>query len=203
MLTSWWNVRSIHDEKYKALVVVPSLVRGLLTTYCLTSSSLDRLKSLRILLALLGPRRRGTVLSVSPGMSFSPERKNYWLEAMDMHTKFLLPFTNKLCTLLWPLDNTILWAYWQIFVCRSFFWFYSIFIQMNFTNEQNQFVKTFCGYLYCIHFNWKSFSNWGSRTLKRMLSGQHKIWGCQSKHVNFKSLLNMFIETLYQKVSIH
>ncbi|KAG7225851.1 hypothetical protein INR49_014372, partial [Caranx melampygus] len=32
-----------------------------------------RLKSLRILLALLGPRRRGTVLSVSPGMSFSPE----------------------------------------------------------------------------------------------------------------------------------
>lgn len=50
----------------------PSLVRGLRTTYCLTSSSLDRLKSLRILLALLGPRRRGTVLSVSPGMSFSP-----------------------------------------------------------------------------------------------------------------------------------
>jgi len=37
---------------------------------------------------------------------------------------------------------------------------------MNFTNEQNQFVKTFCCYLYCIHFNWKSFSNWGSRTLK-------------------------------------
>ena len=52
---------------------LPSLVRGLLTTYCLTSSSLARLKSLRILLALLGPRRRGTVLSVSPGMSFSPE----------------------------------------------------------------------------------------------------------------------------------
>lgn len=52
--------------------VLPSLVRGLLTTYCLTSSSLDKLKSLRILLALLGPRRRGTVLSVSPGMSFSP-----------------------------------------------------------------------------------------------------------------------------------
>lgn len=54
---------------------LPSLVRGLLTTYCLTSSSLDRLNSLRILLALLGPRRRGTVLSVSPGMSFSPERE--------------------------------------------------------------------------------------------------------------------------------
>ncbi|KAG7274524.1 hypothetical protein CRUP_025717 [Coryphaenoides rupestris] len=39
-------------------------VTGLRTTYCLTSSSLDRLNSLRILLALLGPRRRGTVLSV-------------------------------------------------------------------------------------------------------------------------------------------
>lgn len=68
---------SPHDFHYSAQTVhkvryLPSFARGLLTTYCLTSSSLARLKSLRILLALLGPRRRGTVLSVSPGMSFSP-----------------------------------------------------------------------------------------------------------------------------------
>merc|ERR1719347_1964778 len=46
--------------------------RGLLMTYWRTSSSLDRLKSLRILVALLGPRRRGTALSVRPGISLAP-----------------------------------------------------------------------------------------------------------------------------------
>merc|ERR1711931_161359 len=46
--------------------------RGLLMTYSRTSSSLSKLNSLRILEALLGPRRLGTVLSVSPGMSASP-----------------------------------------------------------------------------------------------------------------------------------
>lgn len=63
------------DQTVPQVCDLPSFVRGLLTTYCLTSSSLARLKSLRILLALLGPRRRGTVLSVSPGMSFSPENQ--------------------------------------------------------------------------------------------------------------------------------
>ena len=48
------------------------MFRDFLTTYWQTSSSLERLKSLRILLALLGPRRRGTVVSVRPGISFSP-----------------------------------------------------------------------------------------------------------------------------------
>ena len=54
-------------------IYIPSFaVSGLLTTYCLTSSSFDKLKSFLILLALLGPRRRGTVLSVTPGISWSP-----------------------------------------------------------------------------------------------------------------------------------
>merc|ERR1712142_1042632 len=46
--------------------------KGLLTTYCLTSSSLLRLNNLRILPALLGPKRRGIVVSVNPGISASP-----------------------------------------------------------------------------------------------------------------------------------
>merc|ERR1719210_2922180 len=46
--------------------------RGLLMTYWQTSSSFDRLKSLRILEALLGPRRLGMVVSVRPGMSAAP-----------------------------------------------------------------------------------------------------------------------------------
>lgn len=75
--------------------VLPSLVRGLLTTYCLTSSSLDKLKSLRILLALLGPRRRGTVLSVSPGMSFSPvsnkDRDGQLIKSEEFLKVFLAP----------------------------------------------------------------------------------------------------------------
>lgn len=81
--TSMWhrNVQYTYIKKapyfairvfFKTTSVSPSLFRGLRTTYCLTSSSLARLKSLRILLALLGPRRRGTVVSVRPGISFSP-----------------------------------------------------------------------------------------------------------------------------------
>merc|ERR1719204_1949391 len=45
---------------------------GLLITYWHTSSSLVRLNSLRILLALLGPSLLGMVLSVNPGISASP-----------------------------------------------------------------------------------------------------------------------------------
>jgi len=45
---------------------------GRRTTYCRTSSSFVRLKSLRMWLARLGPSRRGTVLSVSPSISPSP-----------------------------------------------------------------------------------------------------------------------------------
>lgn len=52
---------------------LPSFLgRGLFTTYCLTSSSFDRLNSLRILDARLGPRRRGTFVSVRPGISLTP-----------------------------------------------------------------------------------------------------------------------------------
>ena len=41
---------------------LPSLFRGFLTTYWWTSSSLERLKNLQILLALWGPRQRGTLV---------------------------------------------------------------------------------------------------------------------------------------------
>ena len=53
----------------KKVLLLSVAARGLLTTYCLTSSSLLKLNNLRILLALLGPRRRGIVLSVRPGIS--------------------------------------------------------------------------------------------------------------------------------------
>merc|ERR1719348_2810888 len=46
--------------------------RGLLMTYWQRSSSLVRLNSFLILLALLGPSLLGMVLSVSPGISASP-----------------------------------------------------------------------------------------------------------------------------------
>merc|ERR1712154_623269 len=54
------------------LAFLPSFSgRGRLTTYC-PSSSLVRLKRRRIFDALLGPRRRGTVVSVRPSISPSP-----------------------------------------------------------------------------------------------------------------------------------
>ena len=49
---------------------LPSLFRGFLTAYWQTSSSLERLESLQILLAPLGPGPWG--VSVSPKISFSP-----------------------------------------------------------------------------------------------------------------------------------
>lgn len=42
-------------------------------TYFLTSSFFVKLNNLRILDARLGPKRRGTVVSVRPGISCSPE----------------------------------------------------------------------------------------------------------------------------------
>ena len=42
-------------------------------TYFLTSSSLLRLKRRLIFVARLGPSLRGTTLSVSPSISFSPK----------------------------------------------------------------------------------------------------------------------------------
>lgn len=48
----------------------PSFWIGRFTTNRRTSSSLDKLNSLRILLALLGPKRRGTSLSVKSGISY-------------------------------------------------------------------------------------------------------------------------------------
>ena len=50
---------------------LPSLFMGFRTTYW-QISSLERLKNLRILLALFGPRLWGTEVSVTPGISFSP-----------------------------------------------------------------------------------------------------------------------------------
>lgn len=47
---------------------------GRRTTYCRTSSSFDKLNSFLILFARFGPSRRATVLSVNPGISFSPAK---------------------------------------------------------------------------------------------------------------------------------
>lgn len=49
---------------------LPSLCRGFLIMHW-QASPLERLKSLRILLGLLGPRWRGTVVLVRPGIPFS------------------------------------------------------------------------------------------------------------------------------------
>lgn len=66
-------------EQASYTIYLPSFCgRGLLTTYWRTSSSLDRLNSFLILLALLGPRRRGMVVSVRPGMSFSPKHTDIY-----------------------------------------------------------------------------------------------------------------------------
>lgn len=54
---------------------LPSLTgKGRLMTYLLTSSSLARLKSLRMFEALLGPLRLGTELSVNPGISYNTHK---------------------------------------------------------------------------------------------------------------------------------
>lgn len=45
--------------------------KGFPTTHWQKSSSLKRLKSFEILLALLGPNHQGTVVQGSPGISFS------------------------------------------------------------------------------------------------------------------------------------
>ena len=53
-------------------VFLPSLFRRFLTAYRCTLSSFERLESLWILPAVLCPGCQGTVVSVRPGMSFSP-----------------------------------------------------------------------------------------------------------------------------------
>merc|ERR1712080_411767 len=73
----------------------PSLAgRGRLITYWQTLSSFDKLNSFLILDALLGPSRRGIVLSVSPGISASPfltiitERTESWPSTIHPRTDF-------------------------------------------------------------------------------------------------------------------
>ena len=62
-----------HRHTENNLPSCPSLSgSALLITYCLTSSSLLRLKSFLILDALFGPSLLGCVLSVRPGISLSP-----------------------------------------------------------------------------------------------------------------------------------
>ena len=75
------------------LLLLSVAASGRLTTYCLTSSSLLRLNSLRILLALFGPRRLGIVLSVRPGISCSPEEQNLYKFTLS-YIKFMLDSTH-------------------------------------------------------------------------------------------------------------
>lgn len=63
------------SEKLHATEILPFFVvnvRRYVLMYFLTSSSLDRLNSLRILDALFGPLILGFSISVRPGKSFSP-----------------------------------------------------------------------------------------------------------------------------------
>ena len=61
-----------HQDTSQTLPDFVVKVRRYVLTYFLTSSSLDRLNSLRILDALLGPLILGFSMSVKPGKSFSP-----------------------------------------------------------------------------------------------------------------------------------
>merc|ERR1719470_332630 len=76
--------------------------RGLLITYWQTSSSLVKLNSFLILLALLGPNLLGMVLSVSPGISASPfltmamDRTARLPSTMHPRTDFLLRSPSRL-----------------------------------------------------------------------------------------------------------
>merc|ERR1719516_40104 len=76
--------------------------RGLLMTYWHTSSSLVRLNSFLILLALLGPNLLGMVLSVRPGISASPfltmamDRTARLPSTMQPRTDFLLRSPSRL-----------------------------------------------------------------------------------------------------------
>lgn len=84
------ELRIFHHCRPLHIIYLPSFCgRGLLTTYWRTSSSLDRLNSFLILLALLGPRRRGMVVSVRPGMSFSPKHTDIY-KCLHKHT-FQMP----------------------------------------------------------------------------------------------------------------
>lgn len=73
--------------------------RALLMIYCLTSSSLERLYSLRIFPTLLGPSRRGLTSSVRPGISVSPLRTITRLSTLRLLST-MQPWTD--LRLLWP-----------------------------------------------------------------------------------------------------
>ena len=78
--------RWIFGERYFCLF--PSFKgSGRLMTYCLTSSSLAKLKSLRILVARFGPRRLGTVTSVRPGMSCKTKNNATQISHDLLHNK--------------------------------------------------------------------------------------------------------------------
>lgn len=79
---------------------LPSLFRGLLTAYWRTSSSSESVTSLWILLALLGPRQWGTVVSARPGISFSPFFYRPSWEHSDWHPQRNLQETGALSRVL-------------------------------------------------------------------------------------------------------
>jgi hypothetical protein len=70
--TRWRRGPGAEKTEFSFSPVEETNVRRYVFTYFLTSSSLVRLKSLRILVALLGPLILGFSVSVSPGRWLSP-----------------------------------------------------------------------------------------------------------------------------------
>jgi hypothetical protein len=117
-----WSVtgvirRWIFGAFLRCLVLPSFRGRGRFTTYCLTSSSFPKLNNFLIFDARFGPRRRGTVLSVKPGISYKQMFQKWNLTRLyrknlttlttsfglfSMHHTFIIKFLSKylLCVLL-------------------------------------------------------------------------------------------------------
>jgi hypothetical protein len=110
-----------------------SLFKGFLAKYWWTSSSLERLKSFKILLALLGPNYQITAVSISPGITFSllclTTKLRQLILASTMHSwtdlHFLPPGLLGLLQEFPLLNSKCIWhesrhvASWESLVCKS------------------------------------------------------------------------------------
>ena len=101
MMTAWLHATTAH---LVWMTKWPSLAgSGRLTTYWRTSSSFFKLNNLRILDARFGPRRRGIVTSVRPGISCSPVHYSHLVQQRKSQTQHLAantPHTQHLTVIL-------------------------------------------------------------------------------------------------------
>lgn len=85
-------------------LVLPSFKgRGRFTTYCRTSSSFPKLNNFLILDARFGPRRRGTVLSVKPGISYNYKQT---FEKWNWHAHVVWKTLKYTDHVFWPPQHT-------------------------------------------------------------------------------------------------